>query len=177
MAKISLYHGTSMEAASNILKDGFKESGATWTLSDGEKIYFYRIIKRDGYSFAANKNIAIESAFQNGCIAASLRKSKAEYVSVLEISIDESLVCEDISCENTSIYGACQVNIGDLNKIKINERKCKYYPGLSLMYLQGVTKELNLNSCKITKDELRLIENLGEKSNTYEMLHERESYK
>ena len=159
MGKIKLYHGTSMEAARDILKNGFCDINRSWSCSNSTQMYFYAnneccVDDEDDYY----RN-AMNLAFEAGCVTASLRKSPAEYVSILEIIIDEDLVEDDNSCENMAYCGARQVDLEDLRGIDIIEHKCKYFPSMGLMYLTGCIRNnyLDLQNSLIGDYEIRLI--------------------
>lgn len=141
----TFYHGTTMESARSILKNGFNgETDTVWNCSDCDKLYV-----RDKDSNAIfDEDEAIYLSVSAGQIAAAVFDSKETSIAIFKFEVEDdvadSYFDEDDSCPNMD--GSYQIDKSDLdylisrNKIKCTlfESKNAYIPYLRVFYLTGV---------------------------------------
>jgi hypothetical protein len=93
-----LYHGTTLERAREILKNGFVGGiNENWTVSDGN-VYFWSTDRLIEYEQCEPENAeycAIEHAYENGQCALAYGGSQ-----VVVFEVDAEVNKEDYSCEN-----------------------------------------------------------------------------
>lgn len=145
----SLFHGTSFEAAQDILKNGFKDADTVWNCSDDNSTYFWslqRVIELDEISadddLEYQKHSVITRAFESATIPASLY-STANKIIVLEIEFPDDFEIEpDTSCDNMETSGAVEINNSDVNQYGkiVAIHTADFSPRLSLYYLSGLVK-------------------------------------
>ena len=96
-----LYHGTTLERALSILKNGFDSQDENWIVSNGAN-YFWSVLAimdRDGEDQEYAENEAIQSAYHAGMFALARGGSRVVVIEV-ELDEDEYGIEDDLSCEN-----------------------------------------------------------------------------
>lgn len=97
MPEIRLFHGTDMESAKLILKNGFKNGFNVWDVSNPLAIYLIDE-QYDNHDDARNipseQLPAFRFATEAAQLAAASKNSKEEMVAVFEFTIDENLMSE-----------------------------------------------------------------------------------
>lgn len=149
-------HGTSYEAAKNILKNGFKTKGkkTIWNCSDTNYIYARQIYNEEDYEEEGyvEKDETLSEAIDSALIASAFFDSKNKKIAIIHFFIPSSileedpyLVNEDSSCE---IDGTVQIDIDELNyylekgkiKVTIDFYDDIYKKECRLFYLSWIYK-------------------------------------
>ena len=183
-----LYHGTSYENFISIMKNGFCKTDFVWNCSEDEKMYFFNTEKfqqefeDDDFSDDDVKDRIIEEAFSSAKITASVLKSLAQKVIVLELEVPDKYIEDDDSCE--SMPTASQVDINDIGIENItNVYYQDFSPHMSLIYLVGMKNNhyINLDLTDIEQKMLDALEEndiyLEEYDNDFSVLYNWESYR
>lgn len=168
---MKLYHGTSFENYSKIVKTGFDHSETIWLCSDQDHMYFWnprKLMKNEEYNYQNARNEAIRRAFESARITAAYNKSISNKIIVFEIEIPGKLVSDDDSCKN--MESSSQVSTDDLNEYgRITDIYYTWYsPYLSLIYLANLPEDYIDLYRKFDLEEIKLIKVLGEQNLDYE---------
>lgn len=135
------YHGTTMENAKSILKEGFNSESAVWECSDPLATYFYRSDIND------TPKEGLKLAIENAQIASAVSGVQDTSVAVIVADIPDSVPAyPDRSCENMENV-AVEIetellNLGiDCRKIKISMLIFPetYCPGMRFFYLKDLS--------------------------------------
>ncbi len=151
-----LYHGTSIEAARNIVKNGFDHLGETiWSCSDWNVLYVRNSEEFAYDDYESPETEAIRECIYSGQIAAAMTDSKETKIAVLEFlvpdEIFESEFEEDDSCENMD--GCYEISKDVLQEL-INDNAIQmnvlvsddaYIPYLRVFYLSSVVNNRNMD--------------------------------
>jgi hypothetical protein len=168
VAKIKLYHGTTIENYKSILENGFSGNrDIVWTYaSDSDYTYFWnpKELKKseDLENMDEAINYAKDRAAESAKIAGAIFKSKSDKIIVLEIEVDSKFVTPDDSCQN--MEGAVKVFNDDLKVSDIkNTYYCDFLPTMSLIYLVGLMNNQNIELGEfLTSFELSILESMKE---------------
>ncbi len=139
------YHGTTMECARSILKNGFdNETDTVWNCSDCDKLY----VRDENHSNWDNdSNECVFFTVESAQIAAAFKNSQDTSVAVFKFyvanDVAEDYFFEDDSCENMS--GCFQIEKSDLVDLikkglvrcELYEAKNAYIPYLRVFYLRS----------------------------------------
>lgn len=146
-------HGTSMENARKIMKEGFDEiPNRTWQLSENygyiRSIEFYDemnySVDPDTVKNWGNKKIIKENilqCIQSAQITAAIQNSKETSIGLILLEIDDEHegLMEDTSSEN-ALKSDYQISAEDFNKFKVEmfEIKKAYRPDCRFIYLHNL---------------------------------------
>lgn len=140
MKNITLYHGTSIESAVDILKNGFKNTDRIWNVSFPEHMYFWHSDENSDSSYE-DVNFVISA----GQLAAAHQASKYNDIAVIILKMSEDIFetefMPDVSCEN--MENCYQIDTHVLNnliktkKINICAKIIRnaYNPNLRYLYM------------------------------------------
>ena len=105
---MKFYHGTTFEAAENILKTGFNTDNKNWSVSKNEVYFWNETDERDSEA-------CLKRAYDVAVIAAACKNSKTNMISIICIDYDLP-VHKDESCgENVEERVAAYVgNVNDI---------------------------------------------------------------
>ena len=124
------FHGTSHEAALNILTDGFNALNKNWNYSEDNNVYLWHITNN------RNERQSLEAAYLSACKYAAIKNSKMHFITVIEIDTDVD-ICNDDKINDTLVC----VNTDILNRIMSDTCTSKvihyfnYYPDMRAQYL------------------------------------------
>lgn len=153
-----LFHGTTVEAANEILAGNYNPEETVWNCSDDYYMYVWeqnKLAEVDGWDeFDLLSEGCIERANESAQIANAILPNPYNQTVVIQFSIpdylfnqlmDEGYLDYDDSCENMYDSGAMKLRsavINDLIKaheeIGIKVYYLPFYPKLSLFYLVGL---------------------------------------
>ena len=153
-----LFHGTTVEAANEILAGNYNPEETVWNCSDDYYMYVWeqnKLAEVDGWDeFDLLSEGCIERANESAQIANAILSNPYNQTVVIQFSIpdylfnqlmDEGYLDYDDSCENMYDSGAMKIRsavINDLIKaheeIGIKVYYLPFYPKLSLFYLVGL---------------------------------------
>ena len=159
-----MYHGTTIQAAVDIMKNGFKTDTSNWNVSDPDMVYFVNPIKvqedanEEEESWITSESMRL--ANEEGQIANALLPYSLPVTCVLEFIFENGndYYCfeDDNSCEG--MYFASQIELDEINRM-IKDKKVKiipyyflFYSKLSLFYLIN----LQNNPTAALKDKLSI---------------------
>lgn len=116
---VRLYHGTSYEAAIDIIHNGFKSPDTIWSCSELEKTYFVKSKCDDDEDYDIDRDDAVMFAVDASKIAAAHFDSKSTSTFLFELKMSDEIFDEemspDISCENAD--GCWCINSKTLNEL------------------------------------------------------------
>lgn len=151
-----LYHGTSIESARNIVKNGFDNPVETiWNCSDPDVLYVRNSEEFAYDDYESPETEAIRECIYSGQIAAAMADSKETKIAVLEFlvpdEIFESEFEKDYSCENMD--GCYEIpkdvlqELIDNGTIKMNilVSDDAYIPYLRIFYLSSLVGNRNMD--------------------------------
>ena len=155
-----LFHGTTVEAANEILAGNYNPEKTVWNCSDDYYMYVWEQKKLceaeggDDENLERQIDMCVERANESAQIANAIRPNPYPQTAVIQLSIpdylfshlmDEGYLDYDDSCENMYDSGAMMFRsavINDLIKaheeIGIKVYYLPFYPKLSLFYLVGL---------------------------------------
>lgn len=129
---MKFYHGTTFEAAEDILKNGFNTNSKNWSVSRDEIYFWNETDERDSEA-------CLKRAYDVAVIAAACKNSKTNMISIICIDYDLP-VHKDESCgENVEERVAAYV--GNVNDIilkypsRVSVVNCVYHPDMRARYL------------------------------------------
>lgn len=145
------YHGTTYDAGTRILKEGFSHRDTIWTCSNKNVIYLVSEEHDGGPYEDGNYDPQMVPAFNFAVnaaqIAAAHTNQQTDSLIVFEFDIPDDIVNADTSCEN--MYDCYQIPSKDLDlyindhtiTVKVWQATGAYEPELRIFYL----KDLCLN--------------------------------
>lgn len=148
MDKLSFYHGTTLDNALNILKNGFdQESNRVWTVSEHNSVYAYGISECleelktqefDPDDYTNPLELALESATASACVHNYLGTDLA----VIEFEIDQNdldELSEDYSNHGARLEQAFEIypEMAYDSIVKIHVFKNIYRPDLRFFYMHS----------------------------------------
>ena len=174
------YHGTSYEAAMNIIKDGFNSPDTIWSCSDDCNTYIIhdKYFDDDDY----DEYEAVEFAISAARISAAYTNSKSDHIAIIIFDIPEdiaeSYVLQDSSCEN--MPDCYQIDSDDLNdlmdkdKIAVQVRifENSYNQWLRPFYLAGLNKNYMCIKDPALDAAVEIIESSKNIDYLYDVLYE-----
>jgi len=93
------YHGTTMEAAQSILREGFGGGSTCWNCSDDECVYLWEAAPE-----SEDEMYGFFNAAESAQLAAAITGSHSSEIVVFALEIPDKdigeWVTEDVSCEN-----------------------------------------------------------------------------
>lgn len=157
MKKI-LFHGTGESGFRGIVGEGFGCYNTIWNCSDPNYTYFYELEWWAEHEGSTELEI-IRRAFESAAVAAASNRQLSNRIHVLKIEIDDSLIEEDDSCENTD--GCVKVDNETLNasNLKVEWYSADYYPNLWPLYMNALMKNMYI-SLRPSVFETRVLEQL-----------------
>jgi len=166
---MKLYHGTSYENFISIMKNGFCKNEFVWNCSEDEKMYFYNTEKfqkeYEDDDVDSVQNRIVEEAFSSAKITASVLKSLAQKVIVLELEVPDKYIEDDDSCENMSTTSQVDIDYIGIENIT-NVYYQDYSPFVSLLYLVGMKDSRYIILDNLTNIECNILDMLA-KSDIY----------
>lgn len=166
--KVKLFHGTSEESYNSILANGFNPRLAsvnTWGCSESDYIYFYNplnfIEEGESDDIESAYNTCVERCFENAQISASIQKSHASFIYVMELEVNLKDVESDDSCDNMDL--ASKVNTDKLNVNMIKKvYRADFAYNMSLVYIAGLKYSDYLNLDDFTDFELNMMDKINQ---------------
>lgn len=144
--KYKYYHGTSVESANKILKEGFKNHDKNWVCSFDNNVYAWCT----GDDYESN-----QLAIGNAQIAAAIQGSTENKVAVISFELDDSFdALPDISCSNMD--GAYSIPVNQLKDIDLNVEYFPYNLYFRVFYLMGTNLDL-LNCSDELKNNIKFL--------------------
>ncbi len=185
----TFYHGTTVESAMQILKNGFAGviDSTIWNVSDADKLYMRELnCDEDGY------DESLRYCIENAQIAAAIRNSMDSRIAVIKFIVDDKAIIQfdemfesDDSCDNMEdcfqvdkvLLQEC-IDNGTI-KASIDVYDDAYVPYLRVFYLAGlemsyldIEDNLLIKAIEIAKNSnvwLEEILDCGEISETFEI--------
>ena len=150
--KKRVYHGTTFSNYKKMIEDNFKnKNDYTWNCSDDDNLYFHvfsKYMKAEGFEkneINYCKNTCIQRAFESAQISSAVNNCFDTKLIVIEMSIDDSLLTDDDSCENmehvASYTNINNISIENIKKVYISKEG--YNPSLKLFYIRPFFSEWN----------------------------------
>ena len=141
------YHGTTMEAAQSILREGYGGGSTCWNCSDDECVYLWEAAPE-----SEDEMYGFFNAAESAQLAAAITGSHSSEIVVFALEIPDKdigeWVTEDVSCENMARLFAWETPSMWLNemiskgKVKISAQVGEgYKPAFRWFYLTGVTRD------------------------------------
>ena len=168
---IKFFHGTSMENAEKIIKEGFSSNDTIWNCSDCDYTYVAES-NCDEEEYNINYDEGFYLAVEAAQIAAAYFNSMKSETVVFEFLVPEEIANEfedDISCENMAQYHHCyQIDSKFLNdcirtgKIRVIKHTLKnaYNPNLRVFVLPKNNKYLNKIDDLLIKQAMELVKDI-----------------
>ena len=167
------FHGTTIKSFKNMVSGNFAtKADYIWTCSDDEFLYLWDLKKHHKLESGNDKNELeysieriIQQAFESAKIASAISNAKENELVVIEFSIDESLIEDDVSCENLS--EASRINIDDIDVKNIKNvyiAENGYLPSMRRLYVMGLIDNQYFNDENFLQVELDMIRNLSEQN-------------